>query len=212
MAFDLIQALQTLVEKYNQSKSDYENFMNLKGNDLNLPENIAMPLARNYGIDMINEPWEISTHYREQDYDNYNQHVKTYVKTFNEYRDVFITYRRFTFWIKTFMSIKNYLDNQQENRLHSDYFVFNKNNNFASLYKMLEDVEQPIDQHNVQEFNQHVVNVADLMDHVRMQQVHGENIYKLIIDNIKELDINWDIYNFNIVQFDNSYERIMRLI
>ena len=104
------------------------------------------------------------------------------------------------------------MDNQQENRLHSDYFVFNKNNNFASLYKMLDDVEQPIDQHNVQEFNQHVVNVADLMDHVRMQQVHGENIYKLIIDNIKELDINWDIYNFNIVQFDNSYERIMRLI
>lgn len=212
MAFDLIQALQALVEKYNHSKSEYEQFMNLRGNDLNLPENIPMPLARNHGIDMVNEPWEISTHYRENDYVNYNQHVQTYVNTFNEYREVFVTYRRFAFWIKTFITIKNCLDNQQENMLHSDYFVFNKNNNFASLYKMLEDVNQPSDQIHVHNFNQQVVNVAELMNHLQMQKVHGENFYKLILDNINQNDINWDIYNFNTVDFNNSYERVMRLI
>lgn len=212
MDFDLNQALILLVDKYNQSKSDYENFINLRSNDLKLPENIAMPLARNFAIDMINEPWEISTYYRENDYEHYNQHVIKYIKTFNEYRKVFIKYRQFTFWIKTIIQIKNFLDNQEEHKLHSDYFVFNKNNNFASLYKMLEDVDQPIIHQHIPIFNQPIINMNQLNEYIQMEQIRGENIFKLIIDKIREHDINWNNYNFNYLEFNNSYIRVMRMI
>ncbi len=212
MDFDTNQALKTLIEKYNQAKLAYENFMNMKGNDLKLPKNVAMPLARNHGIDMVNEPWNISTYYREKDYENYNPQVIQYIKTFNEYREVFITYRRYTVWIKTFMTIKNFLNNQEENRLHSDYFIFNRNNNYATLYKMLEDVEQPADALQEFVFNQNIVNVAQLMNQVQIIQDQGQNIYNSFINHLKNFNINWEQYNFNTIEFNNSYERIVRII
>ena len=215
MDFDFSNMLKKLVEKYNETKEKYENVMNLRGEDLRLPDNVPMPLARNHGIDHMRFPYDISVHYREGDYEhNENVHIKKYVSAHIEYVKAFKEYRKYTFYLKIIIDIIMNIDNNREDLLYNN-FHFGLENDYISMYHMFRDADIILQLPEREPYIEGL-NFQEMMKHYSLQKQKDNefysNIYHSLIEKIKVYDFNWDSLNFDIATFNNTYDRVMRII
>jgi len=217
MEFEFSKVLERILEKYNEVKGIYEDVMNLRGEDLKLPDNVAMPLARNHRVDRSRHPYDISVHFRKGDYEHHeNIHIRKYVAAHIEYVKAFMEYRKYTFYLKIILDIKMYIDTNSEDLLY-DNFHFGPENDYCSMYHMFRDadiiIQLPAREPYIQRDN---LNYDEIMQlYSKQQKLDNEfysNIFHTLIEKIRVYNFNWDSLHFDTVTFNENYDYVMRMV